>query len=418
MENTSPPQKNKVFYGYIVVLSSFLVLLLTFGAVYSFGVFLKPMVVDLGWTVTMTSGAYSLGIFIRGLLGIVAGRFTDKFGPRIVVTTAGLFLGLGYLLMSQVKAGWELYLFYGVIIAIGQSGTFIPVATTISRWFVKRRGVMTGIAITGSSIGTMIMAPVAGWLISSYGWRTSYVIMGAMLLILIILIAQFLKRDPGQMGLLPYGEQELKQEKNTNLETGGFSFGEAIHTRQIWIVCIVFFFYMFCLQTILVHIVNHATGLGISAADAANILAIIAGMSIVGKIALGSIADRIGNKLALILSFALFSVGLLLLIPAKTLWMLYLFAALFGLGWGGGPLITPLLSELFGQGALGAIMGVVGFSTDFGGTFGPVSAGGIFDLVGGYQPAFLTCIALSTVSIVLLLLLRPSRKQIFTDTSG
>ena len=418
MEYMSLSKKPKVYYGYIVAFSTFLIILLTFGTVYSFGVFLEPMIVDLGLTVAMTSGAYSLGIFVRGLLGIATGRLSDRFGPRIVLTVSGIFLGLGYLLMSQIKASWELYLYYGVIVAIGQGGTFVPAISTIARWFVKRRGMMTGIVVAGSSIGIIIMAPAIEWLIASYGWRTAYITIGAIVLVLIILVAQFVKRDPSQMGLLPYGADELKAERGLNLNPTELSLREAVRTRQLWMLSIIFFFYMFCFQTAIVHIVYHTIGLGISAAGAANLLATIAAMSVIGKIAVGSIADRIGSKSALTLSFALLAASFLWLIPAKELWMLYLFAVVFGFGWGGGMLVAPLSSELFGQGSLGAIVGTIVFTTDLGGTFGPVTAGRIFDVVGNYQPAFLICAALSIISIIITLLLRPLRKQTLADTSG
>jgi len=406
------------FYGYIVVFSSFIAMLLTFGAVYSFGVFLKPMLVDLGWTVAMISGAYSLSIFMRGVLGIVTGRLTDKFGPRIVVTICGLFLGLGYLLMSQIKASWEMYLFYGVIIAIGQSGTYVPTMTTVARWFVKRRGIMTGIVVAGSGIGIVIMSPLAVWLISSYGWRTSYIIIGIVTLVLMTLAAQFLKRDPGQIKLLPYGANEVSEEQSLSQEEKGFSLREAIHTRQLWMASFVFFSFLFCLQTTLVHIVNHAIEMGISAVSAANVLATLAGLSVIGKIATGSIADRIGNKLTIALGLSLLSAALLWLIPAKELWMLYLFAVAFGFGWGTGTLISPMLAELFGQASLGTILGIIDFTSNLGGTAGPVLGGKIFDMVGSYQPAFLTCFVLSIISIIVILLIRPPRRQISSPELG
>jgi len=161
-----------------------------------------------------------------------------------------------------------------------------------------------------------------------------------------------------------------------------------------------------------VHIVNHATGLGLSIARAANILSIIAGLSIVGKIALGSLADRISNRTALILSFILSSSALLWLAPAKESWMLYLFAIVFGFSWGAGALQAPFLSELFGHGSLGALLGIIDLSSNLGGTAGPVLAGKIFDMVAGYQPAFLTCATLGIISIILILLLRLPRKRI------
>ena len=133
IENKQP----KIFYGYIVVAASFLIYMVMWGTYYTFGIFFKPFLVEFGWTRAMTSGAYSLSLILHGLLGIVAGKLTDRFGPRVVVTACGLLLGSGYLLMSQVSAIWQLYLFYGVIIGIGISGGFIPLVSTVARWFVK-----------------------------------------------------------------------------------------------------------------------------------------------------------------------------------------------------------------------------------------------------------------------------------------
>ncbi len=111
------------------------------------------MLTELGWTRAVTSGAFSLSITLYGLLAIGMGRLTDKFGPRLVITACGLFFGLGYLLMSQITAVWHLYLFYGVIIAIGGSGLYVPLISTVARWFVRRRGVMTGIVVSGIGLG-------------------------------------------------------------------------------------------------------------------------------------------------------------------------------------------------------------------------------------------------------------------------
>ena len=205
-------KKPKLFYGYIIVAAAFLITLIMCGTLFTFGVFFKPILTEFGWTRAMTSGAFSLCILLFGLLGIGTGRLTDRFGPRVVMSGCGFFLGLGYLLMSQVSAIWQLYLFYGVMVGIGVSGSFVPLVSTVARWFAERRGMMTGIAVSGIGIGTMIMPLVANWLISSYGWRTSYIVVGITVLVLIILVAQFLRRDPGQMGQLPYGADEVKVE--------------------------------------------------------------------------------------------------------------------------------------------------------------------------------------------------------------
>jgi len=189
-------RKPGFFYGYIVVVAAFLIVTIMWGAAYSFGVFFKPLLEEFGWTRAMTSGAFSLSLILTGLLSVVAGKMTDRFGPQIVMTVCGLFLGSGYLLVSQVSAIWQLYLFYGVIMGAGMGGSFVPLASTVARWFVKKRGMMTGIAASGIGMGILIMPPLANWLISSYGWRTSYMVVGVTALVLIIVAAQFLKRDP------------------------------------------------------------------------------------------------------------------------------------------------------------------------------------------------------------------------------
>ena len=400
-------RKPKFFYGYVVVVAAFFIMLVADGIFYSFGVFFEPVLLEFDWTRAAVSGAYSLCMILFGLLGIGVGRLNDRFGPRPILTGCGLFLGLGYLLMSQISTIWQLYLFYGVIVATGVSAFLVPLLSTVARWFVKRRGLMTGIVIAGTGAGTMIMAPLASQLIAIYGWRTSYIIVGIIALVLITIAAQFLRRDPGQMGQLPYGESEVKQE-SLNSEARGFSLQEAIHTRQLWLLCALSFCYYFCVATMMVHIVIHATGLGIPALSAANILAIIGGASIGGRVVMGSAADRIGSKLALIICFILISIALAWLIAANKVWMLYLFAAIFGFGYGGvAALQSPVAAELFGLRSHGVILGITFFSLCIGGVIGPVLAGRIFDITGSYQLAFLVCIAIGVTGLVSTLLLRP-----------
>ena len=297
-------KKPKLFYGYIIVAAAFLITLIMCGTLFTFGVFFKPILTEFGWTRAMTSGAFSLCMLLFGLLGIGTGRLTDRFGPRVVISGCGFFLGLGYLLMSQVSAIWQLYLFYGVMVGIGVSGSFVPLVSTVARWFVERRGMMTGIAVSGIGIGTMIMPLVANWLISSYGWRTSYIVVGITVLVLIILVAQFLRRDPGQMGQLQYGADKVKVE-SLNSGTRGFSFQEAIHTRQFWMLGVTLLCFGASLQVMMVHIVSYAIDLGVSATSAAVILAVIGGLSTGGRVIMGSAGERIGNKLAIIISFIL-----------------------------------------------------------------------------------------------------------------
>ena len=241
---------------------------------YAFGVFFKPVLNEFGWTKTTTSGAFSLALMINGLLAIVMGGLTDKFGPRIVVTLCGLLLGLGFFLMSKISAVWQLYLFYGILVGAGMSGSFIPLLSTVARWFLKRRNIMTGITASGTGMGALIGPPVAVRLISIYGWRVSYALIGSIILLIVVLSAQLIKRDPTQVGQVAYGANQVEQ-KRLNLGADGFSLREAVYTSQFWVFFATGFCYGFCVFTIMVHIVPHAIELGISAIRAANITRIV-----------------------------------------------------------------------------------------------------------------------------------------------
>jgi OFA family oxalate/formate antiporter-like MFS transporter len=291
----SPDADIGFFYGYIVVVATLCIMVVMYGTRSAFGVFFKPMLTEFGWTRALTSGALSLSMVIQGSLAIIMGGLNDRFGPRIVLTLCGILLGLGCLLMSRISTVWQIYLFYGVIIGVGMSGVFVPLLSTVARWFIKRRNVMTGIAVAGIGIGSLIAPPAANWLISAYDWRVSYIIIGCLVLVVGVLAAQFLRRDPTRVGQVPYSGDELAGE---GLKAGdeGFSFREAAYTTQFWMIFCLFVCSGFSYFSIMVHIVPHVTDLGISAASAANILAAMGAASVIGNVILGGAGDRIGNK--------------------------------------------------------------------------------------------------------------------------
>ena len=404
-------KKRGFFYGYIIVLASFFSTAVMWGTLYSFGIFFEPVLTEFGWTRAATSAAYSFCILLSAFVSIVTGRLTDRFGPRLVMTVCGLSLGLGYLLMSLVSAIWQLYVFYGLLIGIGMSGAYVPLLSTVGRWFRSKRGMMTGLASAGVGVGAIIIPPMVGWLISVYQWRTSYIIIGIIALVLVILAAQFLKRDPSQLGQLPYGAGEAKESK-LNSEAGSFSFQEAMHTRQFWLLCALFACNLLPLSAVVVHIVIHATGLGIFAASAAYIMAFMGGGGIIGRIVLAGVGDRLGNKSAMIIGFIVMAAALLWVMVTKEMWTLYLFGAAFGFASHGLiAVMPPMIAELFGLGSLGVLLGIVNAGGAIGEGTGPVLAGRIFDITGSYQWAFLICAALSIIAIILASLLRPTHKK-------
>jgi len=369
------------------------------------------MLTEFDWTRALTSGALSLSMFMQGSLSIIMGGINDRLGPRLVLTIAGLLVGLGYLLTAYIGTVWQLYLFYGVMAGVGMSGVLVPLTSTIARWFVSRRNVMTGIVMGGIGIGTLVAPPVANWLISTYDWRVSYIILGSAVMVVVIAAAQFLKRDPARISQMPYsGNKEGEQQHRAEAE--GFTLREATLTGQLWLVVAMFVCLGFSWFSIMVHIVPHITDLGISTANAANILAAMGGASVIGNVVLGVAADRIGNKQVCVISFILVVICLFFLVAVREVWMFYLFAVGFGIGQGGcSTSESPLIARLFGLSSHGSILGVVSFGFTMGAAVGPLLTGYIFDVTGSYQVAFFICAAISVVGLVLAALLTPIRSE-------
>jgi MFS family permease len=405
--NAHKPTYNpsRFFYGYIIVAAGFIIMAMTFGINYSFGVFFKPILAEFGWSRASASTAYSLMAMMSGFLGIFAGRLADYFGPKIIGILAGLFLGAGYLLLSQTQNLWHFYLFHGVVLSAGIGGCWPGLMPAVAKWFTAKRGLMTGIVASGIGFGTITHPPLAEWLISHYGWRTAYFIIGLLTLVLIVGVSQFLKRDPQQVGQLPYGMEKVNGDK-TVYKISGHAFKEAIRTIQFWLLCTVYICYGYCLHTTMVHIAPHVQDMGFSAAHAARILAVIGVTSIFARIIIGGASDRFGVKPSLIVGLLILVLSLLWVHIATTLPLLYLFGILFGIASGAVISLQALAAgELFGLRALGIILGTIAFLYTMGGAVGAIISGYIFDVVGSYGPAFWIAEGISILAFALTYLL-------------
>lgn len=375
----------------------------------SFGVFFEPILDEFGWSRAITSGGSSIATPIAALISLGVGRLNDKFGPRLIIMTAGVLVCLGCVLMSTLHSVPQLYL-YNLIMNLGISATLIPVLSTIARWFVKRRALMSGIVLSSTGIGMMIVPPIISQLTSHYGWRTAYVIFGIANLIVVLASAQFMQRDPGKRGLIPYGSTPVTT-GGTDIQTEGLSFREGLRTIQLWLLCGIYFCTYFLFSIFIVHIVIHATGQGFPPSQAIGIIVFMGGAGSVGRVLLGVVADRAGNKSTLIISSILMIISLFCLLEAKDLWVLYLFGVIFGLGHGGMATVqSPITAEIFGMCSHGTLLGFIFFCDTIGSGIGPIIAGHIFDITGSYTQAFILCTIVGAINLILVMLLKPIRQ--------
>jgi MFS family permease len=401
----------RLHYAWVLVIISVFILAAVGFTFYPFGVFLKPITAELGWDRGALSGALSLAIILGGVIGILSGRLSDRFGPRPTITFGGILCGVAFLLLSLINSLWQVYLILGVMLGIGSAFCLVPIMPIIPRWFIKRRGIAMGIVMSGFGIGGIFTPLLTQWFISAWGWRWALIILGILIIVIIVPLAQFLKHSPQQAGLQPYGGDETnsgitgdKPSQSSALD--GLSMRQAFRTRGFWLFGIIQIGALFCLVTVMIHIVAHATDIGIPEVKAASILSTVAAISIGGRLVVGFLSDRIGGRLVLTICLSLITLALIWLLFAKELWMFYVFAAILGIANGGFTTLIPIIStELFGLVSLGVIIGALGIFMTLGEAIGAPLSGAIFDITGSYRLAFIIGIGVCAVSIILSLVL-------------
>ncbi len=400
---TSNKDQKSIAYGKVITTACFSIQAVGVGIYISYGVFFNPLMDEFGWPRAAISGASSAAFFVMGLFGILIGRLNDKFGPRILMSIAAVFFGLGFCLMSQVTTLFQLYLIFGLIFGIGLSSVDVIALSTIARWFAQKRGKMTGLVKVGTGAGQFTFPILASFLIAGFGWKNAFIFMGSFSFIFLLFIAQFLRRDPETIS---HGYASTPKELSTS-QNQGSSFSKAIKTPEMWLISMVNLLLVFCLMSILIHIVPYARDIGISPHKAAGVLSTIGAVSMAGRFISGIAIDRVGSKKIMIICFGFLIISLLWLIKADALWKLYGFACIYGIAHGGFfTAISPIIVELFGIRSHGSLFGTVVFFGTTGGAIGPILTGYIFDMTQSYIAAFWLILIISCSAFGLLLFLK------------
>jgi MFS family permease len=402
------PQKNaapKIFYGYVIVIASLIILVIIHGISSSYGIFLGQIQKETYWSRATISGASSLSFFLMGLFSIMSGRMVDKYGPRVVMTFSAVILGIGFFLVSQVNNVWQLYLAYGLVVGIGLSSSDVTMLSTTARWFVKRRGLMTSIVKSGTGLGMFTIPLLSSWLILTTNWRIAYIVLAIVVVVVVILTAIFLKRDPSQIGQQPYGSNTDKQ-KNQNTDNRDFSSAEVFRRREFWLVCGIYFIIWYVTQSVMVHLAVHLQDEQLTVAQAAMVMSIIGGVSILGRLTMGVTGDRLGNRHALIICCSVLLLSIIWLQFIQGFWKSSLFAVIYGFAHGGFfAIVSPLIAELFGLASHGSNLGLIFFIGQTGGAIGPIITGSIYDKNQSYQLAFYILLGAVIVGLLLAFLL-------------
>jgi MFS transporter, OFA family, oxalate/formate antiporter len=370
----------------------------------SYGVFFTSIENQFQLSRGATSAIFSVFMGMAAFFTILGGWALDRFGPKAVLTIMGVLTTLGLLLSGQVKESWQLFLTYSFLLSAGTGGGFSLVLATVSRLFVIRRGLALGIALSGEGVGTLVIAPIATFLISSFNWRTAFTLIGISAGVVMICFAQSLRKVPRHTEITAQAKSTGSPGSNTG-QTPGFSLKEAVKTGSFWFLGSVYLLLSFSFYLVLAHMVPHAIDMGITAARAAIIISLVGASTIPGRLIIGWASDKTSRKRLAISSAIIQTAAMIWLACSGSLWMLYVFAICFGFTFGAlSNLMATLIGDTFGMTNLGSITGVLVVGFTLGAAIGPALGGFVFDATNSYFASFMVGIAAAALAVVCLAL--------------
>jgi predicted MFS family arabinose efflux permease len=395
--------RGQIFYGWVVLGASALVVCLGMGTLFSLGVFLKPMEETMGWSRSAIGAVALLNWIFMGIGSFAGGALSDRIGSRITTVAGGALLGLGLVLASQVSAIWQLHLTFGVMVGLAVGAFYAPLSATATRWFTTNRGLAVAIVSAGIGVGILVVAPLARWLTTLFDWRVAMLVLGDLCWLVIIPVGLLIRNAPADMGAVAQGGAEAPAER-------AFTARQAFSTPQFWLISLVHFGCCAAHSGPIFHMVTHAIDQGVARMAAAGVLGVSGLASVAGRIGCGVLADRFGAKRTLIAGLVMQAVMISLYLVTKDLGGFYALSIGFGIAYGGVmPLYALLIRQYFGDRVMGTAYGGVFLVSTLGMGLGSFGGGWFYDHLGSYTGLFIGSFAIGAVAALFALAFRRPR---------
>ncbi len=387
-ETTSPLLDSPLAWRMVGV--AFAASFVAFGIVYSFGVFLKPVMADLGSSSSATSTWYAMGSIGFYFLGPFTGAFSDRYGPRAVTLAGAVVMGLGLAATAFISDVWTGCVTYGLGVGIGAACAHIPTFANLGGWFERSRTQALGIAIAGTGCGMLVLPPLAAWLIEIFGWRTAIGYLGAGSAGILGLCALLVRPAPG------FQSSTVSEPLGPVLRSAPFLWmyaSWALATMALFVPLV--FLPAFAIQN------------GADPVAASWLISVLGGASIAGRIGIGYVDKAVGVVPGFKIAVLAMAASYLLWLAVSSFHWYVIFAALLGLAYGVRiALVAPVVIELFGATRLGAMLGVFFTASGIAGLLGPYVAGAIFDQTGSQEAAILAAVCMGFLGLLAILPLK------------
>ena len=399
----SDPKRDGIFPGWWVVAGAFLCMMTGYAVAYSFAAFFGALSDEFGARRGETAMVFSISAFLYFVLGFPAGLIADRTGPRPVVIGGLLLIAIGLVVAARASSLGQVYAGYGLGVGVGIGLSYVPSVVAVQRWFVRRRGTASGIAVAGIGVGTLLGAPLAHELIAAVGWRQTYLVLAAVAVVGAVVSGALVRPGPEQYGLTPDGDP--RHPSGASAMPAGLTLGEAVRSQPFWAIYAGALLMSFGLFAPFVHLAPYARDVGLGEGFGVLLIVLLGVGSTVGRFVFSSITGWLGRKHSFGLMYLGAAAMLVLWSVSTSAPALIIFALMFGAFYGGFVAIAPALAaDYFGGRALGSVIGALYSGVGFGALLGSPVAGYAYDFFGSYSGAILAGASLCVASFVITLL--------------